>query len=86
MQCNTDEVQETFLVPIDWLRANPPQLYHYELKPIVKDDFPYEKVNTPPGYRWSAGKMEVPVYDGLAHPLWGLTGRITYWLMRSMDA
>ena len=25
--------------------------------------------------------MEVPVYEGLPYPLWGLTARITWWLL-----
>ena len=33
------------------------------------------------GYPWQAGRMEVPVYEGLPHPLWGLTARITWWLL-----
>ena len=84
MQYSRGEVQETFLVPLSWLRAHPPKIYTYELKPMVDNDFPYELVQTPPGYRWSAGRMEVPVYEGLPHPLWGLTGRITEHLIRCM--
>ena len=80
-----DEVQETFLVPLEWLRTHPPKIYTYELKPMVDDNFPYELVQTPPAYRWIAGRMEVPVYEGLPHPLWGLTGRITEHLIRCMD-
>ena len=79
-----DEVQNTFLVPLDWLKANPPRIFTYDLKPMVDDDFPYELVQAPPAYRWTGGRMEVPVYEGLPHPLWGLTGRITEHLIRQM--
>ena len=85
MQYSREEVQETFLVPLSWLRTHPPKIYTYELKPMVNDDFPYELVQTPPAYRWSAGRMQVPVYEGLPHPLWGLTGRITEHLLRRME-
>ncbi len=74
---NPEEVQETFLVPLAWLQAHPPRTYSYQLKPMVDDDFPYEAVHAQPSYRWSTGRMDVPVYEGLPHPLWGLTGRIT---------
>ena len=84
LRCNPEEVQTTFLVPITWLQDHPPKIYTYELKPMIGDDFPYELVQTPPAYRWSAGRMEVPVYEGLPYPLWGLTGRITEHLMRCM--
>ena len=32
-------------------------------------------------HSWQAGRMEVPVYEGLPYPLWGLTARITWWLL-----
>ena len=35
------------------------------------------RVQAPPDYRWTPGQVEVPVYDGLPYPLWGLTARIT---------
>ena len=51
---------------------------------MVDKDFPYEDVGSAPAYRWKAGRMEVPVYTGLPHPLWGLTGRITHHLLESI--
>jgi len=81
---NKDEVENTFLVPLDFLCEHRPKIYHYELKPIVDDDFPYELVNAQPAYRWSPGHLEVPVYEGLPYPLWGLTARITYWLVHDV--
>ena len=80
-----EEVQDTFLVPLTWLQENPPQIYTYELKPQVGADFPYELVQAPSAYRWSAGRMDVPVYKGLPYPLWGLTGRITEHLVRLLN-
>lgn len=85
MHCCPDEVQDTFLVPLAWLKSNPPRIYTYELKPMVGDDFPYGLVQAPPAYRWTSGHMEVPVYEGLPYPLWGLTGRITEHLIRCMN-
>jgi len=84
MTLNRDEVQETFLVPILWLQENPPKIYTYDLKPMVSDDFPYAEVGSAPAYQWKAGRMEVPVYSGLPHPLWGLTGRITQHLIADL--
>lgn len=82
--CNPEEVQDIFLVPLSWLKEHPPRMYTYELKPMVEEDFPYHLVQTPAGYRWTAGRMDVPVYEGLPHPLWGLTARITEHLIRSI--
>lgn len=83
--CQPAEVENTFLVSVDWLVSHPPKIYRYELKPMVGDDFPYHLVGSAPAYRWRGGQMEVPVYEGLPHPLWGLTGRITEHLIRQMQ-
>ena len=78
------EVAEAFYVPVDWLKANPPAVYTYDLRPDVRDDFPYGRIGFPQGYRWRGGKVEVPVYDWPGHAIWGLTGRITRRLMEQM--
>ena len=82
MRYSCEEVQDTFLVPLSWLQDHPPHIYTYELKPQVGADFPYDLVQASSSYRWSAGRMDVPVYKGLSYPLWGLTGRITEHLVR----
>lgn len=79
------EVSNTFLVPVKWLQEHPPTLYRYPLRPLVGEDFPYEAVNIARDYPWLDGRMEVPVYEGLPYPLWGLTARITYYLLKSME-
>ena len=85
MQYNPAEVKDTFLVPLSYLQSHPPRLYQYQLEPQVGADFPYHLVQTSPDYHWRPGHMEVPVYEGLPYPLWGLTARITFWLLRTMD-
>ena len=40
----------------------------------------------PPDYPWGDGRMEVPVYDSQPYPLWGLTARITYYLLKKVQA
>lgn len=79
------EVSNTFLVPVKWLQEHPPTLYRYPLRPMIGEDFPYETVNIARDYPWLDGRMEVPVYEGLPYPLWGLTARITYYLLKSME-
>lgn len=78
------EVKETFTVPVDWLLEHPPAVYTYDLLPQVGEDFPYERIGFPQGYRWRGGKVTVPVYDWPGHPIWGLTGRITRRLLEDM--
>lgn len=78
------EVKEVFTVPVNWLLAHPPAVYSYDLVPQVGEDFPYERVGFPRGYRWRGGKVTVPIYDWPDHPIWGLTGRITRRLLEDM--
>lgn len=75
------EVDSTFLVPVEWLRTHPPEIYSYELKPQVGADFPYNRIGFPNGYRWRSGESSVPVYPWPDRPIWGLTGRIVRRLM-----
>ena len=70
------EVADTFLVPLAWLRDHPPAVYIHR-QPVSISDFPYEDAGISAGYLWRPYYMEVPVYHGLPHPLWGLTARIT---------
>ena len=70
------EVAGTFLIPLQWLRNHPPAVYTYR-HPVSIPDFPYAEAGVSADYPWRPYYMEVPVYHGLAHPLWGLTARIT---------
>lgn len=78
------EVKETFFVPVDWLRAHPPEVYAYPLIPQVGEDFPYDRIGFPQGYRWRGGRVEVPIYAWEGRAIWGLTGRITRRLLEGM--
>ncbi|MCI2105605.1 MAG: CoA pyrophosphatase [Intestinimonas sp.] len=78
---NLDEVKEAFLVPLDFLRENSPQVYTYALQPDVGEDFPYERIGFPNGYAWAPGKVEVPIWNYKNHAIWGMTARILLWLL-----
>ena len=79
-----DEVAEVFTVPIQWLREHPPEIYRRKV-PIHPEDFPYSAVGVAPDYPWAPLGIEVPIYRGLPHPLWGLTARITAHLVEILD-
>lgn len=81
MRPSPAEVDSTFLVPVEWLKAHPPEVYSYELQPQVGADFPYDRIGFPGGYRWRSGESSVPVYPWPDRPIWGLTGRIVRHLM-----
>lgn len=83
LRLNAPEVDEVFTVPLAWLRHNPPRTYRRLYRPQV-DDFPYADVGISPDYPWARPEDSVPVYYGLPHPLWGLTARITSWLVAQL--
>lgn len=74
---NSDEVQDTFLVPIEEVVQKEPLVYRLDVKPIVGDDFPYNKIGMGKTYQWRTGVSEVPIYQFGNRIVWGLTGRIT---------
>ena len=80
-----DEVKETFLVPVEFFREHPPMEYTYDMVPEVPEDFPYELIGFPQGYRWRRGRGDVPIYRWEGHAIWGLTGRIVRHLMQGME-
>ena len=78
MKLNGDEVEETFLVPVEWLMENDPRVYWTEIVPQPPEDFPYDEVTGGAPYKWRKGRAPVPVYGELdGNVIWGLTARIT---------
>ena len=79
MKASAAEVKETFLVPADFFRDQPPLLYTFPLVPRVDDDFPYDLIGFPEGYPWRGGTHQVPIWTYKGHAIWGLTARILLW-------
>ena len=77
MHPGQDEVDETFLVPLEFLLTHPPMDLSYKLVPEPGPDFPYEQAGIPRDYAWRLGRETVPVYRWRDRVIWGLTGRIT---------
>lgn len=84
MQPLSDEVSDTFLVPLRWLREHPPVLYRHR-QSVDMPAFPYADAGITPDYPWIRHYTEIPIYHGLPHVLWGMTARITYYLLQDMD-
>lgn len=78
-----EEVSDTFLVPLEWLRAHPPVFYR-QRQEVDVPDFPYDEVGVAPDYHWIKHFLEIPIYQGLDHHLWGMTARITYYLLQDL--
>lgn len=78
-----NEVSDTFLVPLSWLRDNPPTFYRHRQEADMPE-FPYADAGIQPDYRWARHFAEIPIYHGLPHILWGMTARITYYLLQDL--
>jgi 8-oxo-dGTP pyrophosphatase MutT (NUDIX family) len=80
---NRAEVKETFLVPLDFLLENGPEIYVNRVAPVIAEDFPLEKVHFKDGYSWREGRAVVPMYTwpdpdaGVDRVIWGLTAGLT---------
>ncbi len=78
-----DEVADTFTVPLTWLRDNPPEVYRHRQK-VEVPNFPLDAVHIDEKYRWADHYIEIPIYRGLPYALWGMTARITMYLIESL--
>lgn len=85
LRLNCYEVKEVFLVPLSFLRENPPYIYSSPVVMQVGDDFPYEKIGFENGYTWRSGMMDIPVYEYQGKRVWGLTARMVRWLLRILE-
>ena len=74
---NPDEVAEVFLVSLEELLDNHPDVYRTTVVPQIPEDFPYDKVSGGKSYNWRQGSAIVPVYETGGRVIWGLTARIT---------
>ncbi len=78
LRLNPDEVAEVFLVALDELLENDPDVYWTKVMPQPPADFPYDDVTGGEPYNWRQGKVPVPVYKAMdGKRIWGLTARIT---------
>ncbi len=78
MKLNSDEVEKVFLVELDWLMENEPEVYWTDINPAPPENFPYYQVTGGEPYNWRKGRAPVPVYaEKEGNVLWGLTARIT---------
>ena len=84
MHESESEVQNTFLVPLDFLMNYPEEVYRYPVGPVVDDSFPFDRIGFPHDYPWRRGWMDVPIYEYEGHFIWGMTGRMVRWLVQKL--
>ena len=72
-----EEVDEIFLMPIEKLMENPPEIHDENVFADIDENFPYEKIGIGKDYQWRVGDWQIPIYDVDGRIIWGLTARIT---------
>ena len=76
LSASADEVAEVFTAPLSFFKETPPDERHYDLLPVVAEDFPYETVGIPRDYRWNRGRVDIPIWYWQGHAVWGMTARL----------
>lgn len=77
LKISEDEVEETFLIPIERLMEKPPEEYVEKVIAQIEEGFPYDKIGVDQKYPWRSGTWHIPIYEIDNKVIWGLTARIT---------
>lgn len=75
---NSDEVEEVFLVPLDYLLNSNPDIFINKVNIIPHDDFPYDLIPSKHEYKFGTGSYETLFYTYNNHVIWGLTAKILF--------
>ncbi|MDO4594010.1 MAG: CoA pyrophosphatase [Tissierellia bacterium] len=67
-----EEVEEIFVISIDYLKKSSPEMYECELKAILPKNFPYDRIKKGKGYNFSRGIHKIYFYD-TKPVIWGIT-------------
>ncbi|AMB99382.1 hypothetical protein AWM75_04970 [Aerococcus urinaehominis] len=78
LSVNTDEVERVFLIPLDYLMAQPPQSYEISFDPQVPADFPYDSLPKPGKQRIGRQpNQKLLFYHFKDEVVWGMTAQLT---------
>ena len=76
LDINKDEVDHTFLVPINYLLETKPTCYSNKLEVIPDENFPYDIIPNKENYKFQKSNYPVLFYEYKDYVIWGLTARI----------
>ena len=71
-----DEVDRTFLIPLEWFQKNRPEVYEAHVVTKPGEDFPYDLIPGGRSYPWHEKRHLVYFYRTGVETIWGLTGHI----------
>ncbi len=73
---NKDEVEDCFLVPIEWLAENKPKQFHFTMQSGVPEDFDMSVFGIKGRYDWRRSAQDIAVWNYEGRYIWGLTAAI----------
>lgn len=73
---STEEVKETFTVPLSFFIETDPMCHYIDVEMRPGDDFPYEMIQQGTNYPWRTGRYPVYFYTYEDKIIWGITARI----------
>ncbi len=71
-----DEVKQVFTVPLNWFLSREPERHRVEWKPVMDEDFPFDKIFGGKDYAWRQRRETILFYEYQGHVIWGMTARI----------
>ena len=72
-----EEVQETVLVPVEYLLEKEPEMHHLDIVQEETDDTLAAQISkNGNNYRWMKGRREIPIYNYYGIPIWGIPAMI----------
>ena len=76
LDINTEEVEEIFLVPIDYLLSTKPDYYSSDVYIRPNENFPYELIPEKYNYKFKESTHDVIFYRYNNYVIWGITATI----------
>ncbi|SFG13747.1 NUDIX hydrolase [Sporolactobacillus nakayamae] len=73
---NSEEVQETFTIPLPWLMKQIPEKHALTFSVDRNADFPFERIVSGKNYAFRNLQITEPFYEYKGKTIWGLTARI----------
>jgi 8-oxo-dGTP pyrophosphatase MutT (NUDIX family) len=82
---NSEEVGETFLVPLSFFLTTSPRIHHVNVNVEPEENFPYELIVGGQNYNWRTRKHDEYFYIYDEKVIWGLTAKILYHFIQLME-
>lgn len=76
LNINFDEVEEIFLVPVNFFIENMPEIFNIKYEPEFDTAFPFDKIANGKNYKWRQRKEKIFFYYYKQYNIWGITAKI----------